>query len=347
MFEEQIKSEYSRITNLVATEQSLNHATIAELLSGEDFYYNFVVADSEYNNFQVLTSLASEKIYPDDLFSNDSALNSLLEFQQAYSKFDNEFLNEIITLAVDLRFNYTIRPVTTLLSFIFSDSQTITLQEAALKLKYFSGNDVILHTATSVLDLLAENENNNILTKSYFIKVLYSKLKYLIANIDSNSIVGLTDDIFSFMDELNGNNLLVLSLIIFFDDIRMLGVVEKLDSLKNNYSSFYQDSLREIIDELFIENNNNFGFDEVEFLEENQISELNVETTEELSINYLPSIDNTLQEEKSIEERIISLLNEIEKLPDSLQNDNIQDEESVSNYKNLLNNMLSEIQDTK
>ena len=347
MFEEQIQTEYSRFKNLVASGQSLNHSIIAELLSNEDFYCNLIIADCEYNNFQVLTSLSTEKIYPANLFTDDSALKSMLEFQNKFSKFDNEILNDIITLAVDLRFNFTIRPVTTLLSFIFSDSQTISLLEATLKLKYFSGNDVILQTAFSVLDSIAENDKKIIITKSYFAKSLHTKLKYLVANIDSVSIVSLTDILFSFMDELNGNNLLVLSLIIFFDDLKMFGVVEKLDSIKNNNSRFNQDSLLEIIDDLIFENNSNLMFEEVEFTEENNLPELIVEITEELPTDSVPSINVTLQEEKSIEERILSLLNEIEKLPDSLQNDNIQVDESITNYKNLLNNMLSELQDTK
>lgn len=339
MFEEQINSEYLRLTGLVNGSKVLTVRNLEEKFASESFYYNYFLADSEYKCFQTLHLLSAENYYPDNIYNDIAAKSELMKFQSNFAEYDYENIKDLIILAVDLRFNFTVRPVTTLQSYLFSNSVVIDISEAMVKLKSFSGNDLILSSVKEILKGHRDNENTTI-SKAVFSKELFERLELLISGMNSSEIIELSNDLFEFIEELNSNNLLVLSLIIFFDDIRMYGLVEKLDSIKNLKSEFSKENLLLLIEEI-MEEQTDFAINDETYYNEAEISEIENES-DEIDDNY------ELPHQSVLNENLNSFNNSVENHHPQVENNDIDtNNNEVGNYRNVLASILGELKSVK
>lgn len=249
MFEAQIKSEYNKLTQMAEGINASSFLSLTTVFSDEAFYSNFIESDARYQCFKALNSLSAESVFPDDLYENNQAEEWLMGFFGKYSIVNNDYVSELLKLAVEMKFNFLIRPVTTITSFIFSENLTISVKEAQAKLSYFIGHDYLLISANQVLSEISKNKS--IVIKSEFNNKLRFRLNDYLTHLSDNDIVSLSDDIYNFLALIDSENFAVLALMIFYDDIRIYGIVEKLDSLKDNYPLLSQDNLLSLVNDLY------------------------------------------------------------------------------------------------
>lgn len=368
MFETQIKGEYEKISKMADEINANNYLSLTAVFSDELFYTNFIEADARFQCFISLTQMSAEGIFNDKLYLNNDAEEWLMNFVGKFSSIKSEYLSDLLKLAVDLRFNYIIRPVTTVNSFLFGDSHTISLKEAQLKLAYFSGHEYLLISANQIIE--EYSKSFDIITKSAFKKQLSTKLNNYFRKSENNEIVRLTDDIFDFLGQLDSYNLAILSLMIFFDDLRIEGIVETLDGIKENYSNFTQDDLLSSInvltsteiDDSIIEDNNfdnpdviisnselitheNDNFPVEHNLIDNDVLDdivhLEANIGKNISFNKDFEIDTNLNLDESIDilENHINNLNIIDSSEDDFNTGN------NSEFRDQLQNIISELSD--
>ena len=250
MFEVQIKNENERLHGLLNDVSRATYQNLINSFATDSFYEKFIRADALYQCYRIMSVISAEEIFPDDLYNDDNAFDSFYDFQLKYASPNKEYRNDLLQNAIDLRFNFTIRPVTTLITYIFSDSVAIPVKEARLKLNYFSGNRIVLDIAEYILDNPDNYSSGLLISKAKFSYELHRILKNYIAKLEIPELFHIADDLFDLLDVNESGNLMILSLIIFFDDIKMFGVVEKLDSEKDDISNFTRSDLSALLNQI-------------------------------------------------------------------------------------------------
>lgn len=250
MFEVQIKNENERLHGLINDVSRATYQNLINSFTSDSFYEKFIRSDALYQCYRIMAVISAEGIFPDNLYNDDGAFDSFYDFQLKYASPDKQYLNDLLQNAIDLRFNFTIRPVTTLITYIFSDSVSIPVNEARLKLNYFSGNRIVLDIAEYILDNPDNFSSDILITKAKFSIELHRILKNYIGKSEISELFHIADDLFDLLNVNELGNLLILSLIIFFDDIKLPGVVEKLDSEKDNFSNFTRSDLSVLLNQI-------------------------------------------------------------------------------------------------
>ncbi len=324
MFEEEINIETERIIEKINHLSYKNFQIVIENLYEEDFYRNFLKAETEFFNYKILLNLSLENEFSYDLYQNFVATSDMQKFVLEHSDLTNDYLNELIKRAVEIRFNYMIRPITTISSFVFSNNYTISFDEFKHKINYFPINSYFVNLVYELFDEIEFfKEENEIITKSQFSKLIFEKLKNNADNIEAKFLEEISNPLFKFLNDFNLNNHSFLSFLIFFDDLKMYPIIEFLNENKNYRENFNFEKLTEILSiyqKQFITIND-------EYIEENTIEELRDEIElEDIDVNN--NID-----ENPIENNI-----DDENLNIAKEDKNIEDESFNNNDENIINN---------
>ena len=152
MFEEEINIETERIIEKINHLSYKNFQIVIENLYEEDFYRNFLKAETEFFNYKILLNLSLENEFSYDLYQNFVATSDMQKFVLEHSDLTNDYLNELIKRAVEIRFNYMIRPITTISSFVFSNNYTISFDEFKHKINYFPINSYFVNLVYELFD---------------------------------------------------------------------------------------------------------------------------------------------------------------------------------------------------
>ncbi|MDX9790669.1 MAG: hypothetical protein RBT61_07565 [Candidatus Kapabacteria bacterium] len=254
MFEKQINDEFDRLFANFENRNTKFDEIIGQL-SDDNFYVNFFIAESRFNCFKILTQLSAESVYPDDLYLNSQSLESFKLFHDSYNMIEYSHLSKLLRYAVEIKYNYTIRPLTTLISFIFSDSVSISITEAEYKAAYFTGNDFILDLAKGILRDTDKSRPDKIITRAEFTNNLLLEIKEHVSKLQPNEIVKLTNALFKLIPSQNAYTLLLLALMIFFDDIKMRALVALLDESRDSNLPIDESMLEYMIIKIKDENN--------------------------------------------------------------------------------------------
>jgi hypothetical protein len=170
------------------------------------------------------------------------------------ARFDHQDLAATADLAIKTRFNYIIRPRTTLRWFVFRGEPTKTLQEALLRLDYFSGYDYLLngfrawaeqkrHSHTLALSAEAAGTDLNgtrqeIISVVEFDRVLQNVDNDHILDLSPTEFVDLTMPIFHLLLEAQppakspsatSDEIPTSALVIFLDDKGIQPIARELE----------------------------------------------------------------------------------------------------------------------
>ncbi len=222
MFENYINKIYKGLWEKIDTEGksiSIGDITNCDI---DDYYRHFVLADVNY------------QIYKDKLerFANIYFDFSDKEFKAKIDELDSYYrqnaiypkskLRDLLKSAVEIRLNVLIRPLHSLIWFVFKNELTKPLNEILLKLDYISDYKYL---TDKLIDDITEEHSG----KSSTFLISSAEFRHRIINIDmehinNSSIDDLIDElepIFDFFDEKNEKDEKVIpveALILFIDD---------------------------------------------------------------------------------------------------------------------------------
>jgi len=333
MLEEQIISESGRLLDKINENGSQNFRSLIELFYDEVFYQEYLKAESEYSNFKLLLNLSTEDYFSDKVFQNQSAFLTMYDFVLNHSILKNDYRAELIKQSVEIRFNFMVRPVKTISTFIFSDSFTISINELKLKLSYFPKK----HTIVNIFnDILEEIENNGIeseiVSKPQLCKLFYNKFKSIVSSTDNSFILNLIDPIFEFLNHFKCNNLVLVSSMIFFDDLQMYAIVEKLNQLEDNPEEYDLDKFTEIIDSMD-KNIDESSNDDTDILTEVDLGNSDFETDFDIELTEI------IEENDDFEDDLISDLPEMDEIIE-----NSSDIHTENDYKSRLKDIVKSVE---
>ncbi|MBX3042480.1 MAG: hypothetical protein KIT33_06785 [Candidatus Kapabacteria bacterium] len=323
MFEHQIKYEYDRISEISEEISNINFVSLSEIFSDDNFYYNYFRAIANYQNFQNLALLSSTDYYPNNLLTNADAEAALSNYQILYSEISKEQVSQMLGTAVDLRFNYIIRPITTIVSFIFSENLTISAIEANHKISYFSGHNEIVNLSKEIIAEVLNRNKIDFIHKPAFEKSLKTALQKHLANLDAEGIVDFADDVYELFLELDARELINLSLMIFFDDLEIYGLVDLLEENNQQLASFDKSLLVGIIENNVSEID--IGFEHGELIEDSSEESRNIELEDfnfSENINESEAVNELVDEIEDITNHPADINNDFQ-IVDFLDNENV------------------------
>lgn len=345
MFEDKISSEVQNLISEFDPTGSVSFNIASEKLRHDLFYSGFIKAESEYSNFKLLLELSAMNYFDDKLFINKSAFADSQNFVDLYSSLDFDYLDSLVNRCVEMKFNYTIRPFTSLTTFVFSDSYTISANEFVLKMAYFNSESLITHVFRQTADEICKND---VVSLPKFIRTFKKVLKSKI-DLDGNTfIVNLADEIFELMINNDELNLSVISLMLFFDDLEMYQIVDKLGSYQDRSNSFNFEIFNDIIagidlvelknSQTIIESGSDDSISEVDDIDENGTFEMNylIQQKNQNEPDNYPDNDSEIDIETDLANINFnikpSILNESEPI---IQKDITQDDIFCHNFDDL------------
>jgi hypothetical protein len=128
------------------------------------FYRNFFGAEAQW---WIFDHQMQRSVNPRFDYTNDDIVRLLGELDQHLmesARFDHQDLNTTLDLAVKTRFNYILRPRTTLKWFVYRGEPTKTLSEILLRIDYFLEYDYLLD---GVRKWLADKQHERYADKNF------------------------------------------------------------------------------------------------------------------------------------------------------------------------------------
>jgi len=145
MFEREIQRAKELLTQrLAAAQQFIYWQEIRERADIPVFYRNFFGAEAQWWIFEEQLQRAANPRF--DYGHEQLALHTVEadRYRMEAARFDHQDLTSAIDLAVKTRFNYILRPRTTLKWFVYRGEPTKTLSEVLLRMDYFLEYDYLL-----------------------------------------------------------------------------------------------------------------------------------------------------------------------------------------------------------
>lgn len=145
MFEREIQRAKELLTQrLAAAQQFIYWQEIRERADIPVFYRNFFGAEAQWWIFEEQLQRAANPRF--DYAHEQLALHTVEadRYRMEAARFDHQDLTSAIDLAVKTRFNYILRPRTTLKWFVYRGEPTKTLSEVLLRMDYFLEYDYLL-----------------------------------------------------------------------------------------------------------------------------------------------------------------------------------------------------------
>ncbi len=145
MFEREIQRAKELLTQrLAAAQQFVYWQEIRERADIPVFYRNFFGAEVQWWIFEEQLQRAANPRF--DYAHEQLALHTVEadRYRMEAARFDHQDLTAAIDLAVKTRFNYILRPRTTLKWFVYRGEPTKTLSEVLLRMDYFLEYDYLL-----------------------------------------------------------------------------------------------------------------------------------------------------------------------------------------------------------
>lgn len=145
MFEREIQRAKELLTQrLAAAQQFVYWQEIRERADIPVFYRNFFGAEVQWWVFEEQLQRAANPRF--DYAHEQLALHTVEadRYRMEAARFDHQDLTSAIDLAVKTRFNYILRPRTTLKWFVYRGEPTKTLSEVLLRMDYFLEYDYLL-----------------------------------------------------------------------------------------------------------------------------------------------------------------------------------------------------------
>lgn len=222
MFDNYINSIYNGVLGEI--ENSSKYINIQEINNSslDEHYLQFIKADIDY---LIYKDKLERFAHPNFNFRNEIFLNKINELDDFYRNnalYNKYQLIDLIKNAVQIRLNVLIRPIHSLIWFVYKDELTKPLNEILLKLNYLTDHTHLINKLKE--DLLEDNKDN-----SEKVLISSAEFKHRLVNIDMNftsecsvsELADTLDELFQFFNLKNDNDELVLpveALIIFIDD---------------------------------------------------------------------------------------------------------------------------------
>lgn len=159
------------------------------------------------------------------------------------ARFDHQDLHATVDLAVKTRFNYIIRPRTTLRWFVYRGEPTKPLQEVLLRLNYFSDYQYLLqgfrHWAEEKkVDTAPQEVRQDIVSVVEFDRILHSVDNEAIFDLSPGQFIELLQPLFDLFSEVYGGMhdmprgvIPTAALVIFLDDKGITPIAQELEEL--------------------------------------------------------------------------------------------------------------------
>ena len=221
MFENYISSNFNSI--LAGISLDTKYLKKDEILSNDlpEFLIDYLHAEIDY---LIYKDKLERTANPNFDFTNEKFKEKLQELDPYYRKnavFSKYELEDIVKSAVQIRLNFLIRPVHTLVWFVFREELTKSLKDILLRLNYFHDYSYL----TDELKNEIQDDNHN----KKDILISFAEFKQRLVRIELNniqqnnieSIVGKLDPMFSFFDLKNKKDENVIpaeALVIYLDD---------------------------------------------------------------------------------------------------------------------------------
>lgn len=249
MFEEELSIEINRLTAKLDKQTKYSYSKLVNLLDTESSYSDLIKADAAFSNFKFILSIENLEFIDKDSFHSEIFIKKLHNIFFDYVNLDNRYVEKLISNIVELRFNFALKPVSTFLSQVFSDSYTISNQEFLLKSELVKSNSAIGKALDKLVDIINSNSSKyNYVTKPYVSNQLYELLKNEFDNIIYHQ--NLCSDLFIFLEEFNLSNLKIPSLMLIYDDLKLYNIVSALSNLKQPVNNFTIDDLSFVIEQI-------------------------------------------------------------------------------------------------
>lgn len=318
--------------------------SFAKLIATENLaeqYKNFFEAELNWWIFAEVSDLVNSEHFD---YTSTSFFSANLDDELRTAAFITPYkLNEFVEFAVTTRINFLCRPQFTLISFLFNGKDSISCDEALMRMNYFSDYHYYKKEIKNWLIAQQENEVDFISKEELSEKI--DDIEYQnVLNLSSDEFVNLLEPMFDFFNTKieNSDDLLLPTeaLMIFFDDKNIKPLVKILEKkyTTQDVKFISKESLYHFINEM-IEVTENDEFEEELVIQETESEEevedlqtdtdLDLEEIEEIEINEEKVEDFApIAEDESIEE------DSVEEIEESINNNsNIELEENDNDYE--------------
>lgn len=297
--------------------------SFAKLIATENLaeqYKNFFEAELNWWIFAEVSDLVNSEHFD---YTSTSFFSANLDDELRTAAFITPYkLNEFVEFAVTTRINFLCRPQFTLISFLFNGKDSISCDEALMRMNYFSDYHYYKKEIKNWLIAQQENEVDFISKEELSEKI--DDIEYQnVLNLSSDEFVNLLEPMFDFFNTKieNSDDLLLPTeaLMIFFDDKNIKPLVKILEKkyTTQDVKFISKESLYHFINEM-IEVTENDEFEEELVIQETESEEevedlqtdtdLDLEEIEEIEINeekvedFAPIAEDESIEEDSVEE---------------------------------------------
>lgn len=299
-FDEVAEGNYS-FTKLIST------SSLAEQ------YKNFFEAELNWWIFAEVSDLVNSEHFD---YTSTSFFSANLDDELRSAAFITPYkLNEFVEFAVTTRLNFLCRPQFTLQNFVFNGKDSISCDEALMRMNYFSDYHYFKKEIKNWLITQQENEVDFISREIFSEQVGEIEYQYVL-NLSSDEFVNLLEPMYDFFNtKIEGSEDLLVpteALMIFFEDKNIKPLVKILE---RKYTS--QDVKLISKEALY-----NFINEMIEVTENDEFEEDLVETL--VSVN--DEIETNLNPEEEIAEDELQV-NEFEEITDSFET--IAEEETI------------------
>lgn len=307
-------------------------------------YKNFFEAELNWWIFAEVSDLVNSEHFD---YTSTSFFSANLDDELRSAAFITPFkLNEFVEFAVTTRLNFLCRPQFTLQNFVFNGKDSISCDEALMRMNYFSDYHYFKKELKNWLIAQQENDKDFIGREEFAEQIGEIEYQYVL-NLSSDEFVNLLEPMFDFFNTKveSSEDLLVPTeaLMIFFEDKSIKPLVKILEkkytsqdvkliskeALYNFINEMIEVTENDEIDEVLNEDELEIPQEETEpdfqlQLESNEIEEINEE-----EIEYFDSIseDDELLNEVEIEEEKAEF--ESIDIDDSIEKELIENQEII------------------
>jgi len=311
--------------------------SFAKLIATENLaeqYKNFFEAELNWWIFAEVSDLVNSEHFD---YTSTSFFSANLDDELRTAAFITPYkLNEFVEFAVTTRINFLCRPQFTLISFLFNGKDSISCDEALMRMNYFSDYHYYKKEIKNWLIAQQENEVDFISKEELSEKI--DDIEYQnVLNLSSDEFVNLLEPMFDFFNTKieNSDDLLLPTeaLMIFFDDKNIKPLVKILEKkyTTQDVKFISKESLYHFINEM-IEVTENDEFEEELVIQETESEEEveDLQTDTDLDLEEIEEIEEIEINEEKVEDFVPIAEDE------SIEEDSVEEiEESINNNSNI------------
>ncbi|MCS6808565.1 MAG: hypothetical protein RML40_07950 [Bacteroidota bacterium] len=257
MFEREIQRAKELLTeHLPSARQFVYWHEIRECADIPVFYRNFFGAEVQWWIFEEQLQRISNPRFD---YSHEQLASAVVEadrFRMEAARFDHQDLMSTIDLAVKTRFNYILRPRTTLKWFVFRGEPTKTLSEIMLRMDYFLEYDYLLDGFRRWI--ATKQDENSLKNPSPRQASLVSVVEFdrMLQIVDNDTILDYSTEeftdlltpIFDMFNEIHATDRILQqyrgkaplpAIIIFLDDKGIYRIAQELEEMMKTHALRY------------------------------------------------------------------------------------------------------------